>query len=82
MIRPEDDTRSFWIFSPERCGHVIGVLTDEGFTRTKAYREVYGGVKKANEAIDAGVQAKLVDAADYHGLYVKRLQEGCTCPPS
>jgi hypothetical protein len=77
-----DDTRSFWIFTPEGCEHPIGVATHQpGWTRTKALREMYGSVKEANAAVDRGVRVRLVGADVFHRDYpVERLTAGCTCP--
>lgn len=79
VIRPEDDPRRFWIFTPEGCDHPIGVLTDAGYGRAKAYREMYGGIKPANAAIDRGVQARLIEAREFHQRYAEQLTRGCTC---
>lgn len=77
-MRPEDDTRHFWIFTHE-CGCVASVLTDAGHTRTKAFREVFDGVKAANAAIDRGVIAERIDAATYHRTYHEQILAGHTC---
>lgn len=76
----EDDDRKFWVFTRQNCRHVIGVATDENYTRSKAFREMYGGVKAANQAIDRGVQAELVEAPEYHEKWYDKMLQGCTCP--
>lgn len=80
MIQPEDDTRRFWIFTRGRCGHTVGVLTDDGYDRQRALREMYGGVRAAKKALfDHDLEVRLVDAVDYHSRYLDEIRKGCTC---
>lgn len=79
MIKPEDDTRKFWIFLQE-CGCPIAVLTDEGYTRTQAFRRLYDGVRATNQAIDRGVTARHVDAPTYHDAYFEQMKPDWRCP--
>lgn len=79
MIAPEDDTRQFWVFT-QQCGCPVAVLTDARYTRTQAFRQVYGGVRMANQAIDGGIGAHLVDAATYHGTYAEQMMSTAPCP--
>lgn len=76
---PQDDNRSFWLFTAE-CEHAIGVVTNKGYSRSQAFRQMYGGVKGANAAIDRNVQARLVDAVEYYDTCLPQLLKGCTCP--
>lgn len=77
-MRPEDDKRTFWVFTHE-CGCTASVLTDANYGRVKAFREMFGGVKPANAAIDRGVTARLVDAPAYHGQWAEKIEAGHTC---
>lgn len=80
MVRPEDDTRRFWVFVRDQCGHIIGVLTDDGYDRESALIEMYGGKRAAQRALfDDGIQLRLVDAPTYHREVFDENRKGCTC---
>lgn len=82
MVSIEDDTRLFWIFTKERCGHTVGVLTDDGYDRRRALVEMYHGRRGAKKALlDDGVEVRLVDARTYRGAEMSdQVRRGCTCP--
>lgn len=77
-MKPEDDDRTFWVFTYE-CGCTTGVLTNEGYERTKAFRVMFDGIKAGTDAIDRGVTAQLVDAPAYHGDWRFKIEAGHTC---
>lgn len=80
-MRPQDDTRRFWVFVKDQCGHTTGVLIDEGYDRPRALTEMYGGRRAAKKALfDDGVQVRLVDADEYHASVAEEIRKGCTCP--
>ncbi len=80
MVRPEDDTRRFWVFTRDACGHAVGVLTDDGYDRQRALIEMYGGVRAAKKALfEDGVDLRLVDAPTYHAEVKGAILAGCTC---
>jgi hypothetical protein len=77
-VNPEDDTRSFWVFTSP-CGCTTGVLTNHGYGRVRAFRVMFDGIKPANTAIDDGVTARLVDAATYHREIHSLIRADHTC---
>jgi hypothetical protein len=78
----EDDNRTFWAFEAP-CGCAVGVVTDHSYGRTKAFREMFGGVKPANAAIDRGITATHMDAKTYRGEWSKKMTASpCTHGPA
>lgn len=80
MIDPANDTRRFWVFTKEQCGHAFGVLTDAGYDRQRALIEMYGGKREAKKALfDDGIEVQLVDAPTFHEQVAEAIRVGCTC---
>jgi len=77
-MRPEDDDRNFWVFTHE-CGCTTSVLTDAGYGRVKAFREMFDGIKPANAALDRGVTAQLVGAPEFHQVWAEKIEAGHQC---
>jgi hypothetical protein len=77
-MRPEDDTRSFWVFT-HGCGCTTSVLTNAGYTAAGAFEEMYDSAAGAQAAVDRGVTAQLVDAPAYHRVYYPMIERGHTC---
>lgn len=77
-MNPEEDDRNFWVFTHE-CGCTASVLTDDGYGRVKAFREMFGGIKSANAALDRGVTAELVGAPEFHQVWAEQIKAGHTC---
>lgn len=76
--KPEDDTRSFWVFTHE-CGCTTSVLTHNGYDREGAFWEMYGSIAEAEAAIERGVTVQYVDAPTYHGTFYEKIKAGHTC---
>jgi hypothetical protein len=73
-------TRLHWVFK-NPCGCPVGVLdVSEAGTRSKAWREFYGGAKDRNAAVDRGVTVDQIDHDTYVADVMPMLYSSYTCP--